>query len=169
MGGFQFTLDPTPACHPVVLSLGGTDSSHQEKVGGKKRNKKNLSSCSLNVVVCKGVWRECCSWLAGGRCRWKALGTTLGLSGCLSLWSGDIKWCLDPFLVAQPHVCNTQGPAVPYPPKYNVSTRVQLVYLSTIVPQTQNKIPSVSFKTRAEVWMNEGQTVPHAETKHIAF
>lgn len=98
----------------------------RKKWRAKKKGIRNLASCSLNVVVWKGVWRECCPWLAGGCWWWKVLGTTLGLSGCLSLWSGDIKWCLDPFPVAKPHICNTQGPAVPYPPKHNVSNRVQL-------------------------------------------
>lgn len=33
VGGFQqFAPDPTPAHHPMVSSLGRTDSSHQEKV-----------------------------------------------------------------------------------------------------------------------------------------
>lgn len=119
------------------------------------------------VKECEGS--AALGWQVGtaGERRWESPRDCLAASASGLGTSND---ALTPFLWHSPmSATHREGPAVPYPPKYNVSTRVQLVYLSTIVPQTQNKIASVSFKTRAEVWMNEGQTVPHAETKHIAF
>lgn len=151
MGSFKwFALNPTPARHPLILFLGRTDSSHQKKVEGEKKGTRNLASCSLNIVV----WMECegsaaLGWQVGadGERRWEPPWDCLAASASGLGASND---ALTLFLWQSP----TSATHRDHPLKYNMSTQVQLeLYLSTIVPQIQNKILSVCFKTRA--WMKD--------------
>lgn len=94
------------------------------KKWGEEKELKNLSSCSLNVVVCKGVWRECCSWLAGER-RWEPPWDCLAASASGLGTSNDAS---TPFLWHSPISATHRDllshihPNTTCPPEYNLST-----------------------------------------------